>query len=264
MALTYENIIYYCYRHSDHRVSFNSFYNEQESYDENSAFKKYVHLDISKPIFEIPCVYKYIVSNILANNSVSASATEINIPMIVGKQFPDERKSASPLLKDLFGSSLGTFLGRVKGSGIWYVGGSGIIMYDDLTPLVMFTLEVERTVVDNITRYIPKRQIMRINPVIYNNTDLMAKHIRNNMISKILPLKATSEVMHSYGWYHRALLNNSLIFTNSRLDWDFKIIIEDFSDFFISPSIPDCTFTDDKVNSFLAENEDNLVATMIL
>ena len=40
------------------------------------------------------------------------------------------------------------------------------------------------------------------------------------------------------------------------MNYDFKVIIEDFSDFFFIPKAPDVTFNSDKVNELLLEDAD--------
>jgi hypothetical protein len=40
------------------------------------------------------------------------------------------------------------------------------------------------------------------------------------------------------------------------VNYDFKVIIEDFSDFFFIPKAPDVTFSSDKVNELLLEDAD--------
>jgi hypothetical protein len=137
-------------------------------------------------------------------------------------------------------------------------------MYDDLTPLMMFTLEVEKVIVNGVVKYAPVRQILRINPEIYNNSDLMAKHIRTNMIGKIIPMKMEwpDDMGVSWSYRRRALKNVNNLFTTRKVNWDFKVVIDDFSDFFNVPSIPDCTFRSENVNKMLSSKYDEIVKLM--
>jgi hypothetical protein len=106
--------------------------------------------------------------------------------------------------------------------------------------------------------YTATKQIVRINPVIYNRDDILAKHIRTKFITGVLNMKLSPEELELSGWYSRKyrLLNPYGILTNTSVDYDFKVIIEDFSDFFFIPKAPDVTFSSDKVNELLLEDAD--------
>ena len=268
MAVTYNDYIYSCYNSisTRPRIDFEISYGDMEDYQDNLVFKKCIKVDISKDRFEIPCIFKYIICNVLHNNTQSTCPIDIvNIPLIVSKFHTEESKSANPMLKKFFMETYtGTLLCRKKAGGTYYIGGEGIIMYDDLTPLMMFTLEVEKVIVNGFVKYAPVRQILRINPEIYNNSDLMAKHIRTHMIGKIFPMKMEWPDETGVPWRHRrkALKNINGLFTTPKINWDFKVVIEDFSDFFSMPSIPDCTFRSENVNKMLFSKYDEIVNLM--
>lgn len=268
MAITYNDYIYSCYNSTGGRtpVAFSMGYEDRVNYQDNLVFEKCMKIDISKDRFEIPCVFKYIVCNALSSNILSTHPVDVvNIPLIVSKLHTEESKTANPVLRMFFrDTDAGTLLCRKKAGGTYYVGGEGIIMYDDLTPLMMFTLEVEKVIVNGRVKYAPVRQILRINPEIYNNSDLMAKHIRTNMIGKILPMKMEwpDEMGVPWSYRKRALRNVNNLFTTPKVNWDFKIVIDDFSDFFNVPSIPDCTFRSENVNKMLSSKYDEIVELM--
>ena len=268
MAVTYNDYIYSCYNNVDGGVSdtFSMSYGDVVNYQDNLVFEKCMKIDISKDRFEIPCVFKYIVCNILHSNILSAYPVDVvNIPLIVSRLHTEESKTANPVLREFFRNTCtGTLLCRKKAGGTYYVGGGGIIMYDDLTPLMMFTLEVEKVIVSGRVKYTPVRQILRINPEIYNNSDLMAKHIRTNMIGKILPMKMEwpDEMGIPWSYRRKALRNVNNLFTTPKVNWDFKVVIDDFSDFFDVPSIPDCTFKSENVNKMLSSKYDEIVKLM--
>lgn len=268
MAVTYNDYIYSCYNSTSSRtpVAFSMSYGDRVNYQDNQAFEKCMKIDISKDRFEIPCAFKYIVCDVLRSNILSTRPVDVvNIPLIVSRLCTEESKTANPVLKKFFRETdAGTLLCRKKAGGTYYVGGEGIIMYDDLTPLMMFTLEVEKVIVSGRVKYAPVRQILRINPEIYNNSDLMAKHIRTSMIGKILPMKMEwpDEMGVPWSYRRRALRNVNDLFTTPKVNWDFKVVIDDFSDFFNVPSIPDCTFRSENVNKMLSSKYDEIVKLM--
>jgi hypothetical protein len=86
------------------------------------------------------------------------------------------------------------------------------------------------------------------------------------MIGKILPMKMEwpDEMGIPLSWSYRrkALRNVNGLFTTSKVNWDFKVVIDDFSDFFNVPSIPDCTFKSENVNKMLSSKYDEIVKLM--
>lgn len=270
MAVTYNDFIYSCYRsHGNNNPNYLSFnYGDKSSYADNQALEKYIHIDISKDRFEIPCIYKYIIGNVIASNGSSGTVSTVDIPLIVGKHLSEVSKSANPILKTFFmETNSGTLLCKKKAGTTTYIGGEGIILYEDLTPLIMFTMEVEKVIGDRgIVKYAPVRQILRINPIIYSKDDLLAKHIRTYMIGKLIPLKMNWDDEPGIPWImrKRTLRNIYSLYTKVKVDWDFKIIIEDFSRFFKTPTIPDCTFDSAKVNEFLCSKCDDIISDLRL
>ena len=268
MAALYDDYIYSCYNRSRAGIpiTLDMCYGDKVNYQDNLVFEKCMKIDISRDKFEIPCAFKYIVCDVLHDNILSTSPVDVvNIPLIVSRLHTEESKTANPVLNKFFRDTYaGTLLCRKKAGGTYYVGGEGIIMYDDLTPLMMFTLEVEKVIVSGRVKYAPVRQILRINPEIYNNSDLMAKHIRTNMIGKILPMKMEwpDEIGVPWSYRRRALRNLNDLFTTPKVNWDFKVVIDDFSDFFSVPSIPDCTFRSENVNKMLSSKYDEIVKLM--
>ena len=265
MAIVYEDFIYSCYNsRGAKRTCFELYYRDTTAYSANTAFQKYMRIDMSENRFEIPCIFKYVLNTSLLHNITSSpSIDEVYAPLISSVTIPEQCKSANPLLKSFFiENTSGTLLSKRKCGDTYYIGGEGIIFYEDLTPLVMFTLEVEKVMDEhNRRKYAPIRQIVRINPEIYNRSDLMAKHIRTTMLGKIIPMKMDWGTMDGSSYWNRRkqLFNMNSIFTTEKVNWDFKIIIDDFSEWFVTPAIPDCTFTSSKANEFLLANIDKIL-----
>ena len=265
MAIVYEDFIYSCYNSRGvRRNCFEVGYRDTTAYSANTAFQKYMRIDLSKNRFEIPCILKYVLNASLCHNITSSPPIdEVYAPLISSVTIPEECKSANPLLRSFFvENTSGTLLSRRKCGDTYYIGGEGIIFYEDLTPLVMFTLEVEKVMdVNNCRKYTPTRQIVRINPEIYNRNDLMAKHIRTTMLSKIIPMKMDWGTVDGSSYLNRRkqLFNMNSIFTIEKVNWNFKIIVDDFSEWFVAPTIPDCTFTSSKANEFLLANIDKIL-----
>jgi len=259
MATTFRDYIFNCYRsrYSPY-TNFRNRNRESRNFTPSVPFTRYIKVPLDRDVIEVPCIYKYPVMKALQFNRMhpDEASKEIYIPMFCMYDDPAESRSSNPLLKKFLYEGYGEpNLTRKKGSGIIYLGGEGIILYNDFTPLVMMTMEITK---DPSGKYTATRQIVRINPVIYNRDDILAKHIRTKFITGVLNMKLSPEELETSGWYARKyrLLNPYGILTNTSVDYDFKVIIEDFSDFFFIPKAPDVTFSSDKVNELLLEDTD--------
>lgn len=263
MAVTFEDYIYNCYNEGQGLTTqFRGLYSNLPNMRETLPFK-YIKIDLTANVIEIPCAYKYMVTETIKINIDNNSPyNSVYIPLMCLDKDNVEAKSANPLLKTFFYEMNGHLnLCRKKGSGTMYLGGHGIIFYEDYTPLVMLTMEIEKTVtVNGETKYIPKRQIVRINPIIYSKDDLLAKHIRTKFLTNIFDMKLSPA---DYAWGYRSsrykLKNPYSLFTTTEILYDFKVIIEDFSDFFYTPAVPDITFDNNEVNKLLLNNIDDIM-----
>ena len=259
MAITLRDYLFNCYR--SRHGSYTNFRNrngEPRNFTPSIPFARYIKVPLDRDVIEVPCIYKYSVMKALQFNKLypDKASKEIYIPMFCMYDDPAESRSSNPLLKKFLYDGYGeSNLIRKKGSGTIYLGGEGMILYNDFTPLVMMTMEITKT---PLGRYTATRQIVRINPVIYNRDDILAKHIRTKFITGVLNMKLSPRELEMSGWLTRKfrLLNPYGILTNISVDYDFKVIIEDFSDFFFIPKAPDVTFSSDKVNELLLEDSD--------
>ena len=142
-----------------------------------------------------------------------------------------------------------------KAGDTTYLGGQGIVLYEDYTPLVMFTMEIER----EGYFYRPKQLILRVNPIIFNRDDILAKYLRGKFISNLLEMPPTAPL---YTRSSTNLRNSSGLYLDRNLTWKFRIIIDDFSDFFITPTIPTSSFNTEEVNNLLNANVEEILSTI--
>ena len=259
MATTLRDYIFNCYR--SRHGSYTNFRNrawESRNFTPSVPFTKYIKVPLDRDVIEVPCIYKYPVMGALDYNKrhPTEASKVIYIPMLCMYDDPAESRSSNPLLKKFLYDGYGeSNLTRKKGSGTIYLGGEGMILYNDFTPLVMMTMEITK---DSLGRYTPTRQIVRINPEIYNRDDILAKHIRTKFLAGVLNMRLTPEEVEMSGWMSRRyrLLNPFGILANTAVDYNFKVIIEDFSDFFFIPKAPDVTFDSNKINELLLEDSE--------
>lgn len=259
MAVTLKEYIYNCYNSRYGR--FNCFctcgYPEVELTD-SVPFVKYFKIDLTKDILEIPCIYKYPVMSTLEFNfhNPAAKVDTLYVPMMCLSNDPQEVKSSNPLIKKFFYETAPEAnLTRKKASGTVYLGGEGFIAYEDYTPLVMLTLEVKR---EDANRYTPLRQIIRINPIIYSRDDLIAKYLRTKFLTGVFEMRLSQEALDyvNYGIRRRLLRNLYNLLTSVQVNYDFKVRIEDFSNFFFTPKAPDITFNSEEIQTLLSNDTD--------
>lgn len=260
MATTFRDFIYNCYhtRYSSTDTYFGGRHWDNTNISNSRPFIKYMRISLNTEVIEVPCIYKNIVMNTLLynkNNPKDAIDT-LYIPIMCLNEDSSEARTSNALLrKFLYETPLCFNLTKKRGSGTTYLGGEGLILYDDYTPMIMLTLALRKE--ESSGKYAPIKQIARINPLIYHKDDLLAKFIRTKFISGLIELTLTPEELRNLneGFYVRSnrirLRNTSRLLSSVIVDYKFKIIVDDFSDFFFTPEAPDVTFDSDKINEML-------------
>ena len=271
MAVTFNDLIYYCYcsrpRYTNNIVDFSEscgYYSyKAPELEKSKAFSKFMKLSLDSDVLEIPCVYKYIVSNVLKENmslleigDKDKMVSDLYIPMFYKMEDDRAAKTSSTVLRSFFyeTSPSCNLLLRKAGDTI-YLGGQGIVLYEDYTPLVMFTMEIER---DGYF-YKPGQLILRVNPTIFNRDDILAKYLRGKFLSNLL---AMSPTVPPYMRSSTSLRNTSGLYLTRNLTWKFRVIIDDFSDFFVTPTIPTSSFNTEEVNDLLNVNVEEILSTI--
>lgn len=272
MAVSIYNFIERCYKRRswnvcDEGFTYNRYYSTRLSQAETKAFTKYVKIDLTKDILELPCIYKYIIGKTLLNNNNCSNIEDcvdtLYIPMYYMVKEPRNLKSSTSILRALFYDINSNFnLKKVHYSNITYLGGEGIILYEDYTPLIMYTLQVRKMKdVNNKCKYFPIKPILRINPIVYTKDDILAKFIRSKLITKTVDYKDayynTISIYNKHNLYYKE--HGDEILNTFEIPANFDIIISDFSDFFVSPKMPDGTFNSDEVNNLLYSNIDTIL-----
>lgn len=271
MAVTFNDLIYSCYcsrpRYAYNIVDFSGeylyYHNKSPELEKSKAFSKFIKLSLDSDILEIPCVYKYIVSNVLKENmsfleigDKDKMVSDLYIPMFYKEQDSRAAKTSSTVLRSFFYETppASNLLLKKAGDTI-YLGGQGIVLYEDYTPLIMFTMKIER----EGYFYKPKQLILRVNPIIFNRDDMLAKYLRGKFISNLLEIPSTAP---PYMRSSTSLRNINNLYLDRNLTWKFRIIIDDFSDFFITPTIPTSSFNTEEVNNLLNTNVEEILSTI--
>ena len=268
MATGFNDLIYTAYssryRNAPNTVTFTvSGWGNSISLEDSKAFTKYVKMDLEKELLEIPCIYKYPISKALSNNNLYRNSNPekvldtLYIPMVCLESLSTEARSSNTLLKSLFYETPPvTGLRRRNTANTKYIGGEGILLYEDFTPLLMFTMTVKRvpTRVEQVYKYEPLKQILHINPIVYQNNDMLAKYIRTKFLTGCLNM-----VPPPLYYSNSKIKNIDGIYTSRELPWKFTIVIDDFSEFFVVPTIPDATYSNREMNNILKDNLETIL-----
>lgn len=269
MALSIRNYIENCYTGSfiygrsrqplvfDYSFNYSSALDAKQSTDSTKAFSKYMKIDLNGDIIEVPCVYKYIVRGALIhdNNKPDSPINTLYVPMYYLEEDNTTGTTSNALLRKFFyNSRYYSNLVKKRSSNLAYLGGEGILLYEDYTPLMLFTFRLQRhkdSTFPGKFVYSPLTPILRINPILYSKDDILAKYIKSKLIPAVFGFG-------SNGLYnHLSVRNSNNIYIDTILANPFRVIIEDFSNFFVSPSVPDTTFNSADINKTLYEDYQN-------
>ena len=261
MAVSFRDFIYNCY-HSRFGVSltFSGRSWEKISFAEGAPFVRFIKIPINTDTIEIPCIYKYMIMNALATNKAypAKAVDNLYIPLMCLEKDNVESRTSNALLRRFLYDTAGTAsLTRKKGNGTVYLGGEGLLLYEDYTPIIMLSLEIKK---NSTGGYTPIRQIARINPIIYNRSDILAKFVRTKFITGLIEMKLSPEEIRdlNQGFWVRSnkikLINQAELLDTKVVDYNFKIILDDFSDFFFTPKAPDVTFNSDEINDIILQD----------
>jgi len=259
MAVSFDDYILSCYRRRGYDNSLPQRLDNIHSI-ETGINSLSIQCDMRGDTFEVPCIM--LSSWITAMRSVHLGRNKLIYPLMQNnhESFP-EVKSANPLLKTFFYDSREDRMLYKRGSaGEMYLGGKGLVLYSDYTPMVMLTVTIQKAGRDENGNqlYTPICQTCRINSIIYQKEDLLAKNLRSKFIQNLLLVK--NNFMFSYSRY---CMTDWGCMTNSNLNFEFKVIIDDMQDFFISPTVPTVNVNNETINQFLVDNFDRVIDTIM-
>lgn len=276
MALPYNEYILRCYnyrrfwRQADNKLG--TVLLEQNSIESGNTNVLSIRTDISKDKVEIPCYcmeeyLPYLAEKIKYPDlyaDVLYYPVYSNVSSSYRRGTPrDEYKSASPAIKAfMVDTNTQEGLRKIKIGDQFYYGGKGLILYEDMTPACMLYLELEKAQFEGdngytMTRYLLKRPIIKVHPRVYQQEDIMSKHIRTKFIQEAMCIDITNLR------YNICLREPRNLFSNSGIPAKFKIIIDTFDEDFSRPSIPSVNSSSENINNFLSEYSNNIIASIL-
>lgn len=203
----------------------------------HNVFNLGLKIDTRDDTFEIPIIgganfIQMFISSYPSNDEGGLSFSECNLDEIIFPLFSGgisyTRRTFDSIIKVFFFSTdLNDRLRMIttnKG-GVFY-GGRGIILDKDFIPLLLCNLEVKKIKSGALKgNLLYNRPILRINPIVFERDDLICKGI----VKKLIPLFSKVDIF---------LPPDRADVKRRYKSIPAKIIVEDFSNFFVKPSSP--------------------------
>ena len=224
------------------------------SWSNNNVLNRFTKCDLSGPEFEVPVAIRGYaereLSTTIGKTFSSIGEKELVVP-IIQQSYINNKRTADSILKQLFESTIQYGMVNIKtNKDIEYHGGRGYIFDANFNPIFFATLIGHYDVEDVSNRvrgwtWTECRVYLHPN-IIIDGSDLIGKGI----MKKVLPY----------------LLSSRDVLPYSRINWikiseniKVKVIIEDASRFFRTPTPMRADFTNEEMNEMLAAHADEVV-----
>lgn len=228
-------------------------------YENKTLFNKFFKLDFNQETIEIPCYCIINIFKYLENKTIEdCKYLYYNICNEYAIRLPDA-KTSLPLFKDLFyNHSYAGHLTSKKVQDNIYHGGRGIITYSDYTPLVVFSIIFKKVQENGQINLRPIEYLCRINPLVYGRDDVISKYIRTKFIAGIVNVNNCDILKFLFSRSSFSPVLSKVEFFDK-----IKIIIDDFNSLIIDPTPPKSIDDMDNINSYLSNNVDNILNSLI-
>lgn len=246
MSISSRDAYYYPYR--NYTIGhFNSVLGNNCMLNKYNVYNKHLIVNINKPEMEIPAFgLRYYEDTIITNHLLDGDTmTELVVPLY-SNDFPIRKATFDSIIKKFFTLSFNARLVKCtdKSKNVYY-GGPGLILDKDFKPLFMCTFIAEKCVENNYPRLVYTKRICRISPKVFQDKNVITKGI----INKLLPtyIGEAPPSMHS---------RYPVEFSSSNV----QIIIDDFDNFFVSPTAPSGNNLQEELNQCLVDNIDDILS----
>lgn len=222
------------------------------NWSHNNVLNRFIRCDLSGPEFEIPVAIRSYAGKELkyALNKTFSSIGEKELVVPMMKQnYTNVRRTSDSILKLFFDSPIQYGMMSVKtNKDIQYYGGKGYIFDADFNPIFLATMvghyDIDNT--DKVLGYTWTECRVYIHPnIIIKDSDLLGKGI----MKKVLPYLLSDRNVCPYS---RSALGHT------SEDIKVKVIVEDTSRFFRTPTPMRADFTNEEMNEMLAAHADEV------
>ena len=224
--------------------------------DSNNMFSKSLVVDTTGDNIEIPSIARTYYENIIRDNLIHSNVRveRIILPLYTNGSSLS-RRTFDSIMRGFFCQSLlnQSVLKVTTNKGETYYGGNGLILDEGFNPLLMCGLMARKVItkgdgdaeVASIQYY---RAICHVSPVVFTEPN---KLINRGIIKKLIPLYTTMNTNFP---------SVSTGTSNSPDSRKVKVIIDDFSKFFISPIAPTPSkCSNDALNKCLNDNIEDIL-----
>lgn len=229
--------------------------NFQESLylNHNNLFNKFIELDFSQDVIDIPLIAKNHIESTLRNIKLEdINNTKVIIPLF-NNTIPQEKKTFDSIIKYFFTYiSYSNRIGKITTSkGDVYYGGRGLILNSNYNPILMFTLRATKIINNTDFKFNYSTPIIYINPSVFEDPNTL---VNKGIIKKIIPYFTNSYLCISNSW------NNRFIYPERGKS---EVIIKDFNNIIVSPIKPKVSNNPmDCLNDCIINNIDEIIDSL--
>lgn len=200
------------------------------SFDKNNIYNHSLITDLTGENIEIPAMCRASCENILIRRFRYDKLSSINtvvLPLFVSYINNCKKGSFSTILKGMFPrtpNQYGLIRAEDKNGNIYY-GYPGLILNKFFEPLLMCSFKARKVEAENGNTFLKYyKAVCRINPKVFETPK---DTVNKGIINKLIPIYASTKI-----------LLPSISMNNSAKDTNIEIIIDDFSNMFITPVVP--------------------------
>lgn len=223
------------------------------SLDSNNVFRKSLVIEVNNDEVEIPVIARGHCEELISDNM--NSPTIMGIKRIILPLYDNvpsqERRTFNSIITQLFTNvGYGRRLQKITtGKGEVCYGGTGIILDESYTPLLLCTLTARSVhTEDNGNTMVYYRPVCHVSPKVFLESN---KLINRGIIKKLIPYYTSKNINPPRSNYK---------FSSNIEDRKVKVIVDNFDKFFIEPIKPTpSACSNDALNECLIDNIDDIM-----
>ena len=210
--------------------------NSNLTFDNNNVFNRSLVIDITGDDIEIPSIARVLYEAVIYRNLPPNGTGDIGsvvLPLYINS-YTQTKRTFNGIMREFFCRVPYSkrLLTIITSKGEVYHGGHGLILDENFNPLLMCGLKARKLVVKDTENeenvYMQYyRAICHVNPIVFAEPN---KLINKGIIKKLIPLYTSTDTAFP--------ISLSAKFSIAPESRKVEVIIDDFSKFFITPTVP--------------------------